>query len=201
MKHCLLRNSLFLFLILLVKVGFSQTTIKSVPIPNFNSVKYRASIDVMNKHLSGILIFKTQEDNSVRVVFINEMGTSFFDVSFTQTNYTFHSTMKSFDKKSVKRTLAKDLGMILMRGIYKSNQTQVFSETYFEKKLIRKGTVRYYPSLNNLYIDSMANFGKRKKVISIYQNYLSSDNIPEHIFVQHHTFNFSINLSRLHVTE
>ncbi len=176
MKHCLLRNSLFLFLILLAENLIAQTTNKSVPIPSFNAVKYRASIDIMNKHLSGILIIKTQEDGSMRVVFINEMGTSFFDVSFTQSNYTFHSTMKSFDKKSVKRTLAKDLGMILMRGIFKSNQTQVISETHFEKKLIRKGTVRYYPSSDNLHIDSMANFGKRKKVISIYQKFSSNEN-------------------------
>ncbi|MBK7763739.1 MAG: hypothetical protein IPI46_10270 [Bacteroidetes bacterium] len=155
----------------------------------------------MNKHLSGILIFKTQEDSSVRIVFMNEMGSTFFDVSFSENNYTFHSTMKSFAKKSVKRTLAKDLGMILMRGIYASQQPTKITEVQFEKKLKRKGKVMYYTSTNTSQIDSIANFGKSKKVISIHQGFSSVDKIPEHIFVQHHTFQFTIHLSRLHVTE
>lgn len=176
----------------------------------FKSVQYRASIDVIGKHLSGILVFKTQEDSSIRTVFVNEMGVTFFDISFFAQHYIFNAIMNSMDKKAVKRSLAKDLGMILMRGIYKENtaaqqlQSQAGTanqQKTFTLKLKRKGSVQYTYNSDREQYPVIENFGKNKKVISILQFYQQNNSAPDSIFVQHHTVHFTISLKQLHVTQ
>src|SRR5258706_12358912 len=43
---------------------------------------YQASIDVTNKHLSGLVLIKNMPDSSQRVVFTSEAGLTFFDSVF-----------------------------------------------------------------------------------------------------------------------
>lgn len=206
----LVRNSFFSILLFLSNVVFSQTTIKDIQ-PKFESVKYRASIDVLNKHLSGILIFKTQEDSSIRAVFINEMGVTFFDITFYDDRYEYNSIMESMDKKAVKISLAKDLGMILVRGVYKvesikskveSRKSKVESGELVTIKLKRKGIVTYHLNQNSIEFPLIYNYGKKEKpVITITQNYSAESSMPDSIFVEHHKVHFTISLKQFHATE
>src|ERR1700722_15996567 len=50
--------------------------------PEFNHVVYKTSVDVIGKHISGLLVVKRLPDSSTRVVFTNEMGFSYFDFGF-----------------------------------------------------------------------------------------------------------------------
>lgn len=180
---------------------------------HFESIKYRAAVDVIGKHLSGILVFKQDTtENSIRVVFVNEMGVTFFDISFHDDHYLYHSIMESMDKKAVKISLAKDLGMILMRGIYK-NENNIGSrykvsadcKETFELKLKRKGRVQYPCMTSAASQNQIINLGKRKKVVSVMQFFnqeqIDQHSLPDSIFVQHHTVNFTISLKQLHATE
>jgi hypothetical protein len=171
--------------------------------PKFVSAKYRTAIDVLNKHLSGILIIKTLEDSSTRVVFINEVGATFFDMTYNENTYAFNSIMKSLDKKAVKKTLAKDIGMILMRGIYKDSPMVSSDSVYrwITFKLHAKGSVRYKTDYECNPVNLIENFGKSKTVVSVQQFYQEQNLIPDSIFVQHHTVHFNISLKQLHVTE
>ncbi len=178
--------------------------------PKFESVKYQASIDVIGKHLSGILVFKMQVDSSIRVAFVNEMGMTFFDMSFYDNSYTFHSITDNLDKKAVKISLAKDLGMVLLRGIFKENMNRINQTNpqlptepveKYSISLKRKGRVMYHRTRNETEIPLIENFGKKKKIITITQNYSDKNSMPERIFVEHHTVNFTILLKQLHVTE
>lgn len=206
----LVRNSFFLIVLFVSNVVFAQATIKDVQ-PKFESIKYRASIDVLNKHLSGILIFKTQEDSSVRAVFINEMGVTFFDITFFEDRYEYNSIMESMDKKAVKISLAKDLGMILVRSIYKkipkiempnSKSEICFNEKNITLKLKRKGTVMYCANQQFTEFPLIYNYGKKEKpVITITQNYSAESSMPDSIFVEHHKVHFTISLKQFHATE
>ena len=204
MRNYLVRSSLFFAIFLYQLDGFSQventSDCKQIFVPNFINTKYRAAIDVIGKHLSGILIFKMQEDSSVRAVFVNEMGSTFFDITFGKTSYTYNSIMNSLSKKAVKRTLAKDLGMILLRGIFSSFQNISQQEKYITLKLQRKGSVYYYPNTTCKQYPLLENHG-RKKVISISQHYADNATLPDSIFVQHHKVDFTISLKQMHVTE
>ena len=209
----LVRNSLFGCLLFFCSSVFAQATLVELQ-PKFESVKYRASIDVLNKHLSGILIFKTQEDSSIRSVFINEMGVTFFDITFYQDRYIYSSIMESMDKKAVKISLAKDLGMILMRGIYivesrkfkekgnKDKQVLGCKSNTFIFKLKRKGTVMYCANQHSTEFPLIYNYGKKEKsVITISQNYSAESIMPDSIFVEHHKVHFTISLKQFHATE
>src|SRR5579862_4916289 len=50
--------------------------------PDLHHVIYKTSVDVIGKHISGLLVIKRMPDSSTRIVFTNEMGFSFFDFDF-----------------------------------------------------------------------------------------------------------------------
>ena len=50
--------------------------------PVFTVALYKANVDVVGNHLSGLLLFKKMHDSSTKVVFSNEMTLSFFDLNF-----------------------------------------------------------------------------------------------------------------------
>ena len=139
----------------------------SLQVPNIVSTKYKASIDVIGKHLSGILIFKMQEDSSIRTVFL----------------------MKGIFVKKPAIAAAN------MQGL------PVNTPFVIEKKLKRKGIVKYYLLSGSHEIPQIENYGRKKKVISITQKYKDKNSMPDSIFVQHHTVPFTISLKHLHVTE
>jgi hypothetical protein len=204
MKIYLVRSSLFVIFLLfhqsLSAQAGNEYSCERIQAPTFNSIKYRASIDVVGNHLSGILICKTLESGQQRLVFINEIGATFFDITFDETIYHFNSAMGKLNKKAAKRTLAKDLGMILIKGIYKSLENHSKNEKTLELKLKRKGKVLYYPNKNCKQYPLVENVG-RKKVLSIHQYYKHDSAMPDSIFVQHHKVNFTINLKQMDVTE
>src|SRR5690349_4632905 len=49
--------------------------------------QYTASIDVFNKHISGIMLFKQMAPKTTRAVFTNEMGFKFFDFQFSPDSF------------------------------------------------------------------------------------------------------------------
>src|SRR5579871_1111397 len=86
--------------------------------PEFTSSLYSASIDVVGKHLSGLLIFKKMPDSSMRIVFSGETGFTFFDFEFSADgNFVVHSIIKQMNKKPVIKTLRKDFELILMQHV------------------------------------------------------------------------------------
>ncbi|MEZ5046313.1 MAG: hypothetical protein R2831_04905 [Chitinophagaceae bacterium] len=190
MRYLLLLSSLFFFRINTV----AQSCTFEYPL--FQTVTYQASIDVLDKHLSGLLIFSKVEEDTTRCVFMNEMGITFYSMSFTKEQYFYHYVMPSLNKKGVKIALAKDMGMILMQGIFKQTiSTNATSQVF---KLKRKGYVRYTFE-NCKKINKIENYGK-KNVVSIVPFYQSKSDMPDSLSVQHHAFDFSIRLKQLYDT-
>lgn len=205
-----------LLLLFLLSFSFvcaqSQTECLQQLKPKFETVRYRATIDVLDKHLSGLLIFKTQDDQSIRSVFVNEMGVTFFDVSFWDDHYRFHSMLPGMDKSAVKISLAKDLGMILMRGIFKKivhgvplAQGKPSASPTGNKEIVlplkRRGVVIYFPEPGCRQSLQISNKGRKTPVVSIMQKYLPEHSMPDSIFVEHHRFHFTIRLKQLHAAE
>ncbi len=206
MRICSVRSSLLLLFCwassAIAKTLEPDDCLKGIT-PMFESVRYRASIDVLNKHLSGILIVKTMEDGNIRSVFMNEAGATFFDITFKPDSYQYNKVMESLDKKAVKKTLAKDIGMIVMRGIYKGSPSYSTDAAHrmVTFKLRSKGRVTYTTTQDCIPAERIENFGRRKKVITIRQFYTSDNSMPDSILVQHHTVRFSISLKQFHAAE
>jgi len=166
--------------------------------PIFGRALYRTNVDVVGNHLSGLLLIKKMPDSSLRLVFANEMGFTFFDFEFAENgNFKVHSVMKQMNKKPVLKTLQKDFELVLM---------QKLGDTAMD---IRKNNGRIYYIFQqtkgyNYYItDSIGNTliqmeraSKTKAIVeAIMKDY--TDGIPDTIGITHKTFNFTIGLKRI----
>ena len=76
--------------------------------PVIERALYNTSVDVTGKHISGLLLIKTMPDSSIRIVFSNEMGFSFFDFGFfTGNGFKVYHIIPQMNKKAVIKTLRK----------------------------------------------------------------------------------------------
>jgi hypothetical protein len=83
--------------------------------PDFKDALYKAEIDVVGHHLSGLLLIKTLPDSTIRMVFSTETGYKFFDFSFSPDGgFKVFYVVKQMNKNAVIKTLKKDFELILL---------------------------------------------------------------------------------------
>ena len=158
---------------------------------------YQASIDVANKHLSGLVLIKNMPDSSQRVVFTSEAGVTFFDFGFKRPEkFTVHSIIKKLDRKPLIKTLRKDfelmLGKPFARGGLQSWKTQ--NENFFgvtqNKETAYFITNKDCSSLRRLELGT-----KRKRKVSI-QIIGAGYPLPDTLDITHYIFPLKIRLTR-----
>lgn len=159
---------------------------------------YSASVDVMGKHMSGLLLLKNMPDSSKRVVFTNEAGVTFFDFGFSKEgNFNVHTVISQFDKKAVIQTLRKDfeliMGLPFQKGAYERSIGG--EEVYFGVK--QKNETAYFITNKDCASLQRLEWGTaRKRKVSV-QIPGSSYPSPEKIELEHHTFDMQIKLTRI----
>lgn len=170
--------------------------------PEFKRELYRCVVDgkVLFKkfHLSGVLLFKEMEDGSTRVVFQNEMGIPFFDFSWDkQDNFKVNSIMDEMNRPALVKTLQKDLGLFLMRGLNKGSEEHFSKgDDHYHRFTLEKGFVYYIE--NSARLVRLENTGERKKVTTItLEGKEKNTSMPEKVVFDHHTANFSIQLTKI----
>lgn len=166
--------------------------------PVFVSALYNTQVNVVGKHLSGLLLIKTMPDSSIRMVFSNEMGFKFFDFGFAANgHFTVFSIIKQMNKKAVIKTLRKDFELVMMRHLDLAKgsvkkEADLFYYTFPEGK-----EFNYY--ITNAGCDELVRVEKasrrKTKVKVIMKNYVGG--IPDTIGITHTNFNFNIGLKRL----
>jgi len=159
---------------------------------------YDASIDVVGKHLSGLLLIKNMPDSSKRVVFTSEAGLTFFDFSFSKKG-DFHvvSVIKQFDRKAVIRTLQKDFALIL--GIpFLGAPVERYSagdEVYFGFK--EKNGTAYFITNKDCASLQRLEWGDKGKRLVTARTPGAAYPTPWTIEIDHHTFSMKIKLTRI----
>ena len=163
----------------------------------FNTAWYHASVDVVGKHISGLLLIKNMPDSSYRVVFTNEAGVTFFDFGMTgEEGFRVYSVISQLDKKPVIQTLREDFALILGLPFRRPPFTtyamndEVFFGVKQKKEIAYFITSKDCASLRRLELGSA-----RKRKVSVHlkgQQYPS----PDKIELVHHTFKMQINLTR-----
>lgn len=166
--------------------------------PTFTRALYNTQVDVVGKHLSGLLLLKQMPDSSTRLVFSNEMGFKYFDFEFSAAGgFKVWYILPQMDKKAVKTTLRKDFALLLMQHLD-------LKKSFVLKK---DGLIYYgFPQTkgNNYYItDStcrqlvrVERASRRKPVVTaVMQHY--KDGMPDTIGISHANFNFTIGLKKL----
>lgn len=163
--------------------------------PAFTSTLYNTHVNVVGKHLSGLLLFKRMPDSSMRIVFSSEMGAKFFDFEFNADGaFKVHQVMSQLNKKAVIKTLRNDFELILMLGVRPGEAVVKTDGLYNWYGFPKKNDTYYYVTTRNC--DSLVKIEhamKRKpKVQMIMSGY--KDGVPDTIGISHRNFNFDIGL-------
>lgn len=165
--------------------------------PSFTTSLYRAQIDVIGKHLSGLLFFKNLADGSYRVVFTNEMGLNFFDFRFDNHQFEVIHCIDQLNKKPVVNQLRKDIGFFLMTDLdYKQGKAYHQGDRNAYTFPGKKETTTYITDARTKEISQIVNSSTRKpKVIVSLSKVVRG--MPDSVFVDHKLFPFTISLKQI----
>lgn len=166
--------------------------------PAFTVALYKATVDVLDNHLSGLLLIKKMPDSSTRMVFSNEMGLSFFDFEFASNgDFKVYSIIKKMNKRSVIKTLQHDFELVLMNKLDNTGASVrsnggllyfIFPQT--------KGYNYYITDAHATELIRMERASAKKVIVeAVMKNY--SNGIPDTIGISHKTFEFNIGLKRI----
>ena len=166
--------------------------------PAFTVALYNTTVDVVGNHLSGLLLIKKMPDSSIRMVFSNEMGFTFFDFEFaTNGDFKVYSIIKKMNKRSVIKTLQHDFELVLMNKMEASTASVRTGNGLLYFIFPQRKGYNYYitdAGMNGLIRMERAS---NKKVIveAVMKNYVNG--IPDTIGLSHKTFEFNIGLKRI----
>src|SRR5260221_1073492 len=164
--------------------------------PVFTTAVYNTQVNVVGKHLSGLLIIKTMPDSSIRIGFSNETWITFFDFGFAGKDFTVYYIYKEMNKKPVIKTLRKDFQLVLMNNLDTKN-AYILKKDSLSYYTFPDGKDHYY-YITDSSCRSMVRMerGSRKKPVmtAIARHFIQG--MPDTIGITHTNFNFEIGLKR-----
>jgi hypothetical protein len=167
--------------------------------PAFSSTLYNTHVNVVGKHLSGLLLFKRMPDSSIRIVFSSEMGAKFFDFEFSADGaFKVHQVMSQLDKKAVIRTLKDDFSLILMSGLSSRDAVikQDGTHTWYGFPQ-GKDTYFYVTTYNCDSLIKIEHAMRRKPKVQMIMSGFRQG-VPDTIGISHRNFSFDIGLKYIH---
>ena len=165
--------------------------------PKFTSVLYNTKVDVVGKHLSGLLLFKQMPDSSTRVVFSSEMGVNFFDFEYSSNGFKVHSCMEQLNRKIVIRQLKKDIGLLFMYNCHLADVQTFNTEEEMNFAFVNGSEEDYYISdlqcSNIKRIENVVD-NHKKVIVNVYG---SKGQMPDSVMLSHQNFEFMISLKQI----
>lgn len=203
-----MRFLLYSTILLLISCASEYSSMKSVPVDaecvqklkpaGISTAWYDASVDVQGRHMSGLLLIKQMPDSVVRVVFTNEAGITYFDMSFDVLGkFKTHYVMKQLNKKPVVNTLRADFELLM--GIpfrhSKISAWQRGGEVFYGIKQ-KKKTAYFITDTDCASLQRVELGSKREKMVT---GFLMGESVlsPDSLRIQHHNFNMKISLRKL----
>jgi len=161
------------------------------------SAWFSAGVDVMGKHISGLLLVKEMPDQSIRIVFTNEVGVTFFDFEFSRDGkFEVKKIINQLNKRVVIETLRKDF--YLLSGLpfqQKLKSWRHNDKLYFG---VEDKSERFYfiTASTCTTLEGFEVGSERKKMVSI--TFEGEDaRYPESILITHFTFEMTLTLKRI----
>jgi hypothetical protein len=167
--------------------------------PDFNHAEYRTSVDVVGKHISGLLLIKYMPDSSTRIVFSNEMGLSFFDFGFPpDTGFVVYHIVSQMNKPALIKTLRKDFELIMFRNMGHSNSYNLADSGFIYHAYPQIKGINYYITDDQCrQLVKMQRSSNKKPIMeaAIYNNLPGKS--PDSISIRHLNFSFLISLKKI----
>lgn len=98
-------------------IVISNSDVLPVIPANGTGIKYKASIDVLNKHFSGIVLLK-QIDSVKHFVFITELGMKMFDFEMKHGHFAPVYVFEPLNQPKLINVLTKDFEILLLLDLY-----------------------------------------------------------------------------------
>jgi hypothetical protein len=179
-------------------ISTDQSCIEKLKPRGLRTSWYNSSIDVVGKHISGLLLIKHMPDSSTRIVFTNEAGVKFLDFEFADDNkFKVHHILKQMDKKPVIRLLQKDfslmLGIPFRHASWQAWQNE--NEVYYGVRE-KKETHYFITGQDCASLHRIESGSRKKRKVSLVL-FGSDLKRPDSINLQHHTFAMHIALRKL----
>jgi hypothetical protein len=167
--------------------------------PDFRREEYKTSVEVIGKHISGLLLIKYMPDSSTRIVFTNEMGLSFFDFGFSQNNgFIVYHIVAQMNKAALIKTLRKDFDLILFRNMDRNKSYNLIDSANIYHAYPQEKGINYYitdESCSRL-IKMQRSSDKKPIMEALFYDNLPG-NSPDSISIRHLNFKFSISLKKI----
>lgn len=181
LKPYLLLSSFLLFTILAsCSIAKYQSAVKPFPEtithqnvlpvinPNGTSSKFKASIDVLNKHFSGIVIVKQIDSITTHVIFVTELGMKMFDLEKKDTSINMAYVFEPMNKPKLINVLKTNFKNMLLLDVYNRNSKAGFlnnkQQTY---ELLNGKEKRYFLVTSSNKLTTQATFLNKKKTSKI----------------------------------
>jgi hypothetical protein len=177
--------------------GKSYTSCLPMLQPRFSTVLYNAQVNVAGRHLSGLLLFKTMADSSIRVIFTNEMGVTFFDFEFGSKGFRVVSCVRQMNKKVVINRLKSDLGLLLQYG-FNPQQPEIYlsgNELYHSYQ-VKKERIYYITDPGCSKISRIETASQKKKKIVINLSGYSAG-MADSVYLAHQSWEYNITLKKI----
>jgi hypothetical protein len=154
-------------------------------------------VDVVGRHISGLLLIKNMPDSSYRVVFTNEAGVTFFDFGFApEGSFKVFSVISQLNKKPVIQTLRKDFALILgLPFRHSSYESYTMNDEFFFGVKQKKETAYFITSKDCASLRRLELGSGRKRKVTVHLNGQQYPT-PDKIELVHNTFDMQINLTR-----
>jgi hypothetical protein len=167
--------------------------------PDFYHVIYKTSVDVVGKHLSGLLLIKNMPDSSTRIVFSNEMGFSFFDFGFGKdSGFKVFKIIPQMDKKALIKTLEKDFELLLFKNMDKNTSYAIADSTLIYHAYPQSRGINYYITDEKCSrLIKMQRASDTKPVMEAFIYNINMQNQPDSILIRHLNFSFTISLKKM----
>ena len=167
--------------------------------PVFNHDLYQTSVDVVGKHISGLLLVKYMPDSSTRMVFSNEIGFTFFDFGFLPGNgFTVYHITPQMNKKVLIKTLRKDFDLLLFRNIDSSRYYAFTDSNQVYHAFPQSKGINYYITDGDCrQLIKMERASGKKPVMEAFIFQDTSGGSPDRISIRHLNFNFLITLKKI----
>lgn len=206
-SYIVLRTLIFLSFFVLINCQSTYKSLKPVESstncvekfkPVFKANWYNATVDVIGKHISGLLLFKAMSDSSMRVVFTNEVGVTFFDFEFKKDGtFKAHQIIEQMNKKAVINLLRKDFELIMMRGLTsKKLKPYQQNDEVFYALAGKKETDYFITDKDCASLLRVEKGSKRTKKVEV-KSWGAQQQAPDSIHLKHFTFDMQIGLKKI----
>jgi hypothetical protein len=172
---------------------------------NFDKTWYRASIDLNNRHFSGLMLLKkVQQSNSYRMVFLSEIGLKILDMEFfdaKNNGFQVHYCLDAFDRRPIINSIRKDMESILI-DFTQETEKEVLYGRNSENRVIKyklSGQGRCYYSINKdnrvVAIERRGVLGKKGEIAIEYGSGIP----PQEIIILHRITDLEIVFTNLKI--